>query len=126
MTLFRKLLAGTGCVVALTAIAIAADKPKITSQDQLPRFSYPLKGKVTEIVTNDAAYAPLAAAVRADLEKLLATYYIADRTTLQEILNTLMLLDVHAGKFDSALERLATIRSLEEKPANKYTAGLLV
>jgi subtilisin family serine protease len=126
MTLFRTLLAGTGWVVALTAIAIAADKPKITSQDQLPRFSYPLKGKVTEIVTNDAAYAPLAAAVRADLEKLLATYDIADRTTLQEILNTLMLLDVHAGKFDSALERLATIRSLEEKPANKYTAGLLV
>ena len=81
MTLFRTLLAGTGWVVALTAIAIAADKPKITSQDQLPRFSYPLKGKVTEIVTNDAAYAPLAAAVRADLEKLLATYEIADRTT---------------------------------------------
>ncbi|MFO1451314.1 MAG: S8 family serine peptidase [Opitutaceae bacterium] len=126
MMSFRQRLLRIGLALGLATTLLAADKPKITSQDQLPRFSYPLKGKVTDVVTSDAAYEPLAAAVRADLEKLLATYDIADRTTLQEILNTLMMLDVQAGRYDSAMERLTTIRSLEEKPANKLTAGLLI
>ncbi|MBL9207209.1 MAG: S8 family serine peptidase [Opitutaceae bacterium] len=126
MMSFRQRLLRIGLALGLASTLLAADKPKITSQDQLPRFSYPLKGKVTDVVTSDAAYEPLAAAVRADLEKLLATYDIADRTTLQEILNTLMLLDLQAGRYDSAMERLTTIRSLEEKPANKLTAGLLI
>ncbi len=102
-----------------------AEKPRITSQDQLPRFNYPITAKVTELVTDDAASKSLADAVQADLEKLLADYQIEDRTTLQQIQGTLLALDVHAGRYAQARERIARIRELEEKPAARLTSGLL-
>ncbi|AOS44671.1 Subtilisin [Lacunisphaera limnophila] len=109
----------------VTVTLFGADKPRITSQDQLPRYSYPLTGPVTDVVTGDAGYDRLAPAVRANLEKLLADYDIADRATLQDVLLTLMAMDVHEGKYAAARERLATVRALEEKPAAKLTTGLL-
>jgi subtilisin family serine protease len=115
------------CAAVLFAgvTAVRAEKPKITSQDQLPRFSYPLTGKVTDPVTNEAAYEKLAGAVRQDLEKLLADYDIADRSTLQNVLGVLMSMDLQEGRYDQALERIAKMRALEEKPATKLTMGLL-
>ncbi|MBM3872728.1 MAG: hypothetical protein FJ382_03170 [Verrucomicrobia bacterium] len=119
-------------VVACLALALgqvpfaqAAEKPRITSQDQLPRYSYPFTGKVTAVLTSDAAYAPLAEAVRKDLEKLLADYEIADRATLREVIGTLVSLDVHAGRYESAKQRIAQLRELEEKPAAKLMTGML-
>ncbi|WP_438480007.1 S8 family serine peptidase [Oleiharenicola lentus] len=111
--------------VLLVGVVSAADKPRITSQDQLPRYNYTLTGKVTDVVTNDAAYAKLAPQVRADLEKLLAEFEIADRATLQGILSILMTMDLHDGKYDAVLARIAQMRGLEEKPAAKLTLGLL-
>jgi subtilisin family serine protease len=102
-----------------------AEKPRITSQDQLPRFSYPLKGKVTDVVSTDAGYDLLATAVRKDLEKLIHDYDIADKATLQGILSVLMAMDVHEAKYDAALAKIAQIRGLEDKPAAKLTTGLL-
>lgn len=111
------------CIAALSLTA--ADKPRITSQDQLPRFSYPFTGKVTDVVTSEDAYAKLAGPVRADLEKLLRDYDIADRATLQGLLGVLMSMDVHEGRHDDALTKIAQMRALEEKPAAKFTLGLL-
>ena len=111
---------------ALLGFASAyAEKPRITSQDQLPRFSYPLKGKVTDVVSTDAGYDLLAPAVRKDLEKLINDYDIADKATLQGILSVLMAMDVHEAKYDAALAKIAQIRGLEDKPAAKLTTGLL-
>jgi subtilisin family serine protease len=120
----RLLLVGASlCLLALPLRA--SEKTRITSQDQLPRFSYPFTGKVTEVVTNEDAYAKLAQPVRADLEKLLRDYDIADRATLQGILGSLVAMDVHEGRHDEALARIAQMRALEEKPAAKLTLGLL-
>lgn len=116
----------TLCAVFVAATLPArAEKPRITSQDQLPRYSYAYTGKVTDVVTSDETYAPLAAQVRADLEKLLADYDIADRATLQGILGVLMSMDLHEGRHDAALAKIAQMRALEEKPAAKLTMGLL-
>jgi subtilisin family serine protease len=112
-------------VLPLLAAGAFAQKPRITSQDQLPRFSYPFAGQVASVLTDDAVYDRLAGAVRSDLEKLLEDYDIADRATLQGITSTLLALDVHAGHYDVALQRIATIRALDEKPAARLTAGLL-
>ena len=110
------------CIATVSALA---DKPRITSQDQLPRYNYPFTGKVTDVVTSEEAYVKLAAAVRADLEKLLADYDIADRATLQGVLGVLLSMDVHEGRYDAALQKIAQMRALEEKPAGKLTVGLL-
>jgi hypothetical protein len=106
--------------------AVAADKPQITSQDQLPRFEYPVDVKVADILTDDAAYMKLASVLRPDLESLLNDYDIQDRTTLQGILSTLMSMDFKDGNTAAALEKLARIRDLEAKPAAKLTTGVLL
>lgn len=112
-------------LVVSAAFVFGADRPKITSQDQLPRFTYPFKGQVTDVVTQEEAYTQLATVVRADVEKLLRDYDIADRSTLQDLLGTLLAIDVHQGRHDAALTRIAQMRALEEKPAAKFTLGLL-
>ena len=120
-----RLLAHAAALVASAVVLVAADRPRLTSQDQLPRHSYPLTGKVTDVVTTEEGYARIAPKLRADLEKLLADYDIADRTTLQGILGTLMTMDLQEGRYDSALARIAQMRELEGKPAAKLTLGLL-
>ena len=103
-----------------------AEKPKITSQDQLPRFEYPLTVKATEVLTDKSVYQDLATRVKADLEELIASYDIEDPTTLQGILGTLMSIEFQAGEYEAALARLAVIRDLENKPANRLTSGTLM
>ena len=73
-------------------------RPKITNQDQLPRHTYEVDAAASEIVTSEAAFAPLAAAVRSDIEALLADYEIEDRATLESLEGTLLNLDMLAGK----------------------------
>jgi subtilisin family serine protease len=100
-------------------------KPKITKRDDLPRHTYPFKGKVTELVISDKDFATLAAAIRADTEHDLATYDIEDKTTLKDLKSTLMLLDLLEGKNDEARKIITELRTLEDKPALKYMTGFL-
>ncbi len=114
-------------VAVLLGVSVAlAEKPKITSQDQLPRFEYELDVKATDILTDPVAYTDLAVRVKADLENLIEEYDIEDATTLQGIIGTLMSIEFQAGEFDAARERLAVMRELERKPANELTMGVLM
>lgn len=92
-------LALSAALAATLALApgVAAGKPQITSQDQLPRYSYDFKGKVTDVATKEEAYQQLAPKVRADLEKLLADYDIQDRATRQDVESVLLTMDLHEG-----------------------------
>jgi len=122
-----RLLPALGAVITLLgATLVSAEKPKITSQDQLPRFEYALEGKATDILIDAAAYQDLANRVAADLEKLIAENDIEDASTLQGILGTLMNIAFQNGDYDAALQRLEQIRELEAKPANKLTTGQLL
>jgi len=116
-------------ILTIGALALActglAEKPKITSQDQLPRFNYEFKGDVASLLSSDEDYAKLAGQVRADLEKLLADYDIEDRTTVQNIHGDLLSLDLLEGNFDGALKHIAIMRELEQKPASKLIIGVL-
>lgn len=116
----------SAALALLGATLVYAEKPKITSQDQLPRFEYELDGKATDILVDDDAYHALADQVATDLETLITENDIEDATTLQGILSTLMNIDFEKGDYDSALARLQQIRDLEAKPANKLTTGVLL
>lgn len=126
ITRFRFGTAFAVIVTLFSATLGVAQKPKITSQDQLPRFEYDLDVKATDILTDPVAYQALADRVQVDLEKLIDENDIEDRSTLQGILSTLMLIDLQKGQHESALERLAMVRELEAKPANKLTTGVLM
>lgn len=102
-----------------------AGKPRITSQDELPRHTYEVRASATDILTSDEAFAPLAAAVRADVEALLADYEIEDRATRESLEGTLLNLDLLAGDLASAEQRIERIRAMQEKPSSRLTTGLV-
>ena len=100
-------------------------KEKITSVDDIPRFTYDVSHTITALVTSEEAFASLAQKVRGDIEHVLATYEIEDKTTLKNFLNTLVLLDMLDENYDGALSGLDRIRELQDKPASRLMTGLI-
>jgi len=100
-------------------------KPKITKLDDLPRHTYPVQGSVVDLVTSADKFASLAAQVRINTEKDLATYDIEDKTTLKRLKGTLLTLDLLEGKNADARALIAELRALEDKPSLKYTTGFI-
>lgn len=112
-----------GCALAATP-ALAA-KTVVRTQDDLPRYSYPVPGTASALLTaDDAAFAAWAAPVRHDLERTLASYDVQDHAALRELLATELALQMLAGENQAALATVAKIRALEDKPDAKLLSGL--
>src|SRR5260370_18484516 len=70
------------------ASAQSGAKKKVTSQSDLPRFTYPMDKPASELLQADAAtFNAFAAKVRADLETDFRDYDIADKATLRDLLS---------------------------------------
>ena len=100
------------------------ERPRIEKAADLPRFTYPLKGSLENLVRNDAAFAAFAVQLRSDLESVLGKYEIADKSMQRQMLGTLLQIDMLENKDAAALERIAAIGALEEKPADKLLSGM--
>jgi hypothetical protein len=124
-TLTRFGLIATLAVIAFGGISATQAKKKVTSQSDLPRFTYPLSMPASELVQADAAtFAPFADKVRTDLDSILRDYEISDRATLRTLLATKADLQQLAGDYAGALETTNKLRALEDKPAaTKSTSG---
>jgi subtilisin family serine protease len=103
--------------------ASAQAKTRIERAADLPRFSYPIEGKVEDVVRSAERFAPFAAAVRRDTEGVLAGYDIADKSARIGLIGVLARLDVLEGRYDDALARVDEIRGLQDKPADKLVAS---
>jgi len=103
---------------------LAQDKKKVTKADDLPRLTYKLEGTATDLITDAARFDAFAQKVRADVEKILAEYDIADKTTLKDFKGTLLSLELLAGHDDAALALISEMRLLEDKPSMKLLIGL--
>jgi len=108
------------------SLAQAQPKPRIEKAADLPRFSYAVQGKVEDLIRSPERFAPFAAAVRKDTEAVLAGYDIADKATQRGLVGTLARLDFLEGRYDSVLARVAQIRALQDKPADKLVSGALM
>lgn len=104
--------------------AAAQGKKRIDKAADLPRFSYKLDGRVEDMVRDDARFKPFAGEVRHDLESVLAQYDIEDKATLRQILGELAQLDLLDGNYEAALKRVAQVKALEDKPADKLLSGI--
>jgi len=104
--------------------ALAADKQRIEKEADIPRFSYAIKEPLESVVRDKALFARVTEPVRADMQSVLAKYDIADKASQRQYLSTLWQLDFLAGNYDAALAGAETVRSLEEKPADKLLSGL--
>jgi hypothetical protein len=118
----RFLIAVVALLVATASLAQA--KPRIGKAADLPRFSYAFSGSVEDVIRDEAKFRRFASEVRRDAESVLSGYEIDDRATLRQLEGELAQLDWLEGRDDSARERLARIRELQEKPADKYMSGL--
>src|SRR6266478_4555038 len=101
-----------------------ARKKRIDKAADLPRFSYKLDGRIEDMVRDDAKFKSFATEVRRDLESVLAQYEIEDKATLRQILGELAQLDMLDGSYEAALARVAQIKALEDKPADKLLSGI--
>ena len=100
-------------------------KKKVTSQADLPRFSYPITGRASELVqADDATFNAFAAKVRTDVDTVLRDYEIDDKATLRTLLSVKLDLQELAGEYQSGLQTVETLRALQEKPAAKLLAFL--
>ena len=100
-------------------------KKKVSSQADLPRFSYPVAVSASDLVqADDATFNAFASRVRADLESVFRDYDIDDKATLRTLLGAKLDLQELSGEYASALQTVEALRALEEKPAAKLTTGL--
>ena len=113
-----------GLALALVGTASAQDRQRIEKAADLPRFNYTIGGKVEDLVRDDALFKPFAAAVRRDLEGVLAKYDIPDKAAERALLTQLVQLDMLDGRHDAALARVAQVKALEDKPSDKLLSGI--
>jgi subtilisin family serine protease len=113
-------LAGAALVLA------QAPKKKITRAADVPQFSYPVSGKVEDLLRSDEAFGKLAAQIRKDVESVLADYEIEESAAKRQLIGTLAYLDILEGKDQDAVRRLDEVRALEDKPAQKLVSGLVL
>ena len=125
VSLLSLLLASLLLLVAHVATAESSAKKKVTSQSDLPRFTYPMDTPASELLQADTAtFDTLAAKVRADLETVFRDYDVADKATMRDLLSTKLNLQQLAGEYPDALATVKQLRELEEKPAARLTSGL--
>jgi subtilisin family serine protease len=124
--LFTLAVASPFVVPVTTSFAQTAIKKVVKTQDDLPRFNYAIAGTATELLTSDdATFNVFAAKVQGDVDSVLNDYDIQDRATLRGLLGVRLQLQLLAGNQDKeALETLAKIRDLEDKPDAKLLSGL--
>jgi hypothetical protein len=114
------------CILVSLSVAQAApaEKKKVEKADDLPRHTYTLTEAPSLILLDDAPFTVLAAAVRKDQDADLAAYDVQDRTTLQAFTGTSLGLAMLDRDYTSTLRLVAELRSLQDKPSEKLTAGL--
>jgi subtilisin family serine protease len=121
------------CLIALTFVLLVpcsypqvSGKKKVSSQDDLPRFTYPVKGAASELVqADDGAFAAFALKVRTDLNDIFRDYEIADKATMRSLLHAKLNLQYLAGEYQAALGTIDLLRRQEEKPSAKFTSGFV-
>jgi hypothetical protein len=126
----RALATVAACSLLLAMAPARADVPPlrkpVSSQNDLPRYTYQVTGTAQAIVDGDAAtFEAFAKPVRADLESTLENYDIQDHAALRGQLNLLLDFQVLSGTEDApALVTIEKIRNLQDKPDAKLTTGL--
>jgi subtilisin family serine protease len=123
-TCFAALLA---MVSVATGFAQAGGKKIVKTEDDLPRFNYPISGTATELLqADDATFQAFAAKVKADVDSVLAGYDIQDHASLRGLLNVQLNLQLLAGDTQGALDSVDKLRELQDKPDAKLMTGLQI
>ncbi len=125
---FPRAAASLLSILSLVILIAGCSQPKkqaVTKLDDLPRHTYALTGKASDVITDPAAYAALAAKVQADTESDLAHYDIEDKTTLKRLKGVLLHLSLLRGDDATSLRLIGELRQLATNPTDPYLTGLI-
>jgi subtilisin family serine protease len=112
-------------MLPLQSAAQTTPKKVVKTQDDLPRFNYPISGTATELLqSDDATFNAFGAKVKTDVDSVLNGYDIQDHATLRGLLNVRLSLQLLAGDDKGSIATLDQIRDLEDKPDAKLLSGL--
>jgi subtilisin family serine protease len=125
----RALTAAVLLVVAYASAGAAQEPPRdrirIERAADLPRHSYPVDTTAAALLDDDARFGALARQLEADLLSDLERYIIEDRATLKGYYDGLADLALQRGNHDRAVAFKDSIRTIEEKPGLRLTAGIV-
>lgn len=97
----------------------------VKTQDDLPRYSYDLGTKPSELLlADDATFAAFTARVGADIDDMLAAYRIDDKATMRELLDLRGKIEMLNGNDAALMDTIEKERALEEKPDSRLLNGL--
>ncbi|WP_158880007.1 S8 family serine peptidase [Rhodanobacter sp. L36] len=124
-----KLSVAIGVALTVLTVSNAANgqaKKEVRSIDDLPQFSYAVKGTVADILkSSPQAFEATVAPMRADIDRVLNDYDIHDTATLRGLLQAKLGAQIASGKEDkAALATIEQLRSHEEKPDARLITGL--
>jgi subtilisin family serine protease len=110
------------------AIAPAQDtsKKKVTSADDLPRFSYPVSSPPSVmLMADDATFSGFAQKVAHDIDSVLRDYDIEDKATLRNLYEAKLNFQMLTNDNKAALATMESLKELQEKPEAKAASGML-
>jgi len=108
-----------------TAVSIYAQRDTIKSIDDIPRFTYQIDSLASIVYNDEDQFRKLYLEVEKNYLSLKDKYVIEDATLKKSILSTLQSIDFFEQRFDEGRAKTEMIKSLQEKPAQKQTSGLL-
>jgi hypothetical protein len=112
--------------LALSSTANGQAKKAVRSIDDLPQFSYAIKGTVGDVLSSPpSTFEATVAPMRADIDRVLDNYDIHDHATLRGLLQAKLGAQIASGKEDkAALATIDELRSHEDKEEARLIAGL--
>ncbi|UCC13179.1 MAG: S8 family serine peptidase [Gammaproteobacteria bacterium] len=121
----RKMTLLLGAIAAMIFLpTMAGDKIKVESNEDLPRFTYNVDGKLTDFIQSDD-FPAFARKRRDDVVSVLDRYELTDATTLKGYYGLILNVQMLEGDFEAARRSIAKIRTLEDKPALKLLTGVM-
>jgi subtilisin family serine protease len=112
-----------GIVVPSALADSTAPRKVVKTADDLPRFTYKVDLKPSELLTADEPFEKLLDAVVVDAEKTLREYDIQDRATQQAYHQFLTSAYFLQGKYDEAIGQSDKAKELETDEVDKLTRG---
>lgn len=108
-----------------TVLSISAQRDTIKSVDEIPRFTYQIDSLASAVYNDEKQFRQLYLDVEKNYLSLKEEYIILDVTLKKSLLSTLQSIDLFEKRYKEARKKTEIIRSLQEKPSQKLTSGML-
>lgn len=112
-------------ILIFPGLLSAQESKVINSLDDIPRFSYKIDGKASDVYNDKEKIDQLNRQIKIDYNNVLNEYTFKDKTLRKGLISTLMEIDFYENNLKEARVKTEAIKELEEKPSAKYMSGII-